>query len=143
MDAIKFLDTVCIEPKAVFIDTPEYMNYMKTTQQLICSDEIKIWSHVLSVYLVDNTQRLEHLDDVGLRRMSYRLIMFYKLTRDVKRRFWEVSLNRFYYYKRLDGVNDDLIYKIFTTMTSDEALNLLKKYEPKIIFIDEVITHLV
>lgn len=31
MDAIKFLDTVCIEPKAVFIDTPEYMNYMKTT----------------------------------------------------------------------------------------------------------------
>lgn len=96
----------------------------------------------MSVYLVDNTQKLERLDSIGLRRMSYRLIMFYKISKDIKRKFWDVPLSRFYFYKRLDGVDDELIYKIFTTLTSDEALNLLKKFEPKMVLLDEVITHL-
>ena len=109
---------------------------------MLCTDELKIWSHVLSVYLVDNTQKLERLDSLGLRRMSYRLVVFYKIAKDVKRKFWDVPLTRFYFYKRLEGVSDDLIYKIFTTMTSDEALDLLKKFEQKMVFVDEVITHL-
>ena len=96
----------------------------------------------MSVYLVDNSQKLERLDSVGLRRMNYKLIMFYKISKDVKRKFWDVPLTRFYFYKRLEGVNDELIYKIFTTLTSDEALDLLKKFEPKMILLDEVITHL-
>lgn len=96
---------------------------------MLCTDELKVWSYVLSVYLVDNTQRLEHLDSLGLRRMSYRLIMHYKITKDIKRKFWDVPLTRFYYYKRLDGVDDELIYKIFTNMTSDDAIGLLKKFE--------------
>ena len=97
----------------------------------------------MSVYLVDNTKMLERLNDVGLRRMSYRLIMYYKIPRETKRRFWDVPLVRFYTYKWIDGVTDDLIYKIFTTITSDEAIAILKKFENKIIFVDEVLTHLI
>lgn len=97
----------------------------------------------MSVYLVDNTKRLERLDDVGYRRMSYRLIIFYKISREMRRRFWDVPLSRFYSYKRLDGVDDELIYKIFTNMTSDEAIDILKKFESKMVFIDEILTHLI
>ena len=97
----------------------------------------------MSVYLVDNTKKLERLDDVGYRRMGYRLIMFYKISREMKRRFWDVPLSRFYSYKRLDGVDDELIYKIFTNMTSDEAIAILKKFESKMVFIDEILTHLI
>lgn len=38
MDAMKFLDPVCLEPKAVFADTPAYMEYMKKTSKLLCYD---------------------------------------------------------------------------------------------------------
>jgi hypothetical protein len=30
MDGVKFLNAVCLEPKAVFADTPEYMKYINT-----------------------------------------------------------------------------------------------------------------
>ena len=66
--------------------------------------------------------------------------MYYNTPREVKRHFWDVALMRFYFYKRLDGVNDDLIFKIFTTITSDEAIALLKKYESKMIMLDKIIT---
>lgn len=29
MDGVKFLDTVSLEPKAVFVDAPEYIKYLK------------------------------------------------------------------------------------------------------------------
>lgn len=61
----------------------------------------------------------------------------------MKRRFWDVPLSRFYSYKLIDGVDDELIYKIFTTMTSDEAIAILKKFESKMVFVDEVLTHLI
>lgn len=109
----------------------------------MCYDRVKAWAHAMSVYLVDNTKKLERLDDVGYRRMGYRLIMFYKISREMKRRFWDVPLSRFYSYKRLDGVDDELIYKIFTNMTSDEAIAILKKFESKMVFIDEILTHLI
>ena len=38
MDAMKFLDPVCLEPKAVFADTPAYMEYVKKTSKLLCYD---------------------------------------------------------------------------------------------------------
>ena len=143
MDGVKFLDTVSLEPKAVFVDTPEYIKYLKHSQRIMCYDRVKAWAHAMSVYLVDNTKKLERLDDVGYRRMGYRLIMFYKISREMKRRFWDVPLSRFYSYKRLDGVDDELIYKIFTNMTSDEAIAILKKFESKMVFIDEILTHLI
>lgn len=77
-----------------------------------------------------------------MRRMGYKLIMFYNPEKKVKR-FWDVSLTRFYSYKWLDGLTEDIIFKIFTSYTSDDCLALLKKFESKMVLLDEVITNLI
>lgn len=91
----------------------------------------------MSVYLVDNTKKLDSMNIKLYKHLNWRLKEYYNPSKRLKRVFWDVPLSRFCFYKLLDGVDSNIIFKVFTTMTNEEGFALLKKFEPKMVMLDE------